>query len=892
MDAILLANSGAALLLDGASRYYLHLREIDSTVKRASFESPFFLDKTETLRLLNDVTIEEATEQLKQLYNREEALDLFLILLDGDLSRETRQGAAVALKDALRDDRVTFSLKSILYSRPIPGSVDFTEAEVISEKCDADSVSRLLEAISSRQDVIARAHQGWAMIPRDLFADAIDQTSAEILAMDSGLFVNLVECLVRGNVDRFRFQALDTLSSIKGFREIVNTWCRNVASGSVEKIGLPIMQDLDPQDSIFARKKHPPQRLSLDRGYVLDRVNRQKQAIVSALRHRNFKRALKFTDDLIVYHAQSGGDQFACKSLCDLATQAKNLKLFDWQLNLTTLAIQQYSADGWAWAQHGDAYATNRRFGEALKAYAQAANFGQGQIANRGRAVVLKLMGRLPEALRAYDEIVRDFPSDLVARHGRAEVLKAMNRLPEALATYDEIIQEDVTVVPALNGRADVLKEMNRLPEALAAYDEIIQNYPTEVIPRAGRAEVLKAMNRLPESLAAYDEVIRDFPTEAIPRNGRAEVLKAMNRLPEALAAYDEIIRSDLTNVEALDGRAGVLKEMNRLPEALASYDEIIQNYPTEVIARAGRAEVLKAMNRLPEALAAYDEVIRDFPTAMIPRCGRAEVLKAMNRLSEALAAYDETIRNYPTAVVPQSGRAELLKTMNRLPEALTTYDEIIHNYPTEVIPRNGRAGVLKAMGNLNKALEAYSSNLRDFPNNPYANIGRAAILVAMGAFEDALATLQPTQPVSRSDWVATHVRGMALLALGKVDEALEIFGRGSREAPLAERDYFRSALALVRIRKGEPELAEQVLEHVTDPQFVGTANILRLHALSLVGNTVRAIEVDRKIDVTQCPGCIELTEELRRRYIKRLGPRHSDEWVIQSEAQCLLMVA
>ena len=66
-------------------------------------------------------------------------------------------------------------------------------------------------------------------------------------------------------------------------------------------------------------------------------------------------------------------------------------------------------------------------------------------LARNGKAGVLKALGRLDEALEAYDATLREFPQDVVVRNGKAEVLKALGRLDEALGAYGATVREFAT---------------------------------------------------------------------------------------------------------------------------------------------------------------------------------------------------------------------------------------------------------------------------------------------------------------------------------------------------------------------------------------------------------------------------------------------------------------
>ena len=336
-----------------------------------------------------------------------------------------------------------------------------------------------------------------------------------------------------------------------------------------------------------------------------------------------------------------------------------------------------------------------------------------------------------------------------------------------------------------------------------------------------------------------------------------------------------------------------MLKTFNRLDEALAAYDAIIEEHPEDIVARSGRAEVLKKLNRLDEALAAYDAVIEAHPESVFAKNGRAEVLKALNRLDEALAAYDAIIEKHPEDIVAKSGRAEVLKTLNRLDEALAAYDAIIEKHPEDIVAKNGRAEVLKALNRLDEALAAYDAIIEKHPENIVAKNGRACILVAIGSWNQALAMLPSQQPITEQEWIGYHIRGVALLRLGQIEDAIKLFEEGIKYNPRpAHKDYFRTALALARIKKLDYSDARNLIADIDARSLEVSANVIRLHVYGRLGDIELADAAYKAIPANSPIVCQELLGELQSRYLRKEAPKYSDEWIIESEIECLLMAA
>jgi len=151
--------------------------------------------------------------------------------------------------------------------------------------------------------------------------------------------------------------------------------------------------------------------------------------------------------------------------------------------------------------------------------------------------------------------------------------------------------------------------------------------------------------------------------------------------------------------------------------------------------------------------------------------------------------------------------------------------------------------------------------------------------------YEEALQGLPHENPVTRQDWIGYHLRGMILLRTGKVDEAVRIFERGTREDPIpSSKEYFRSALALAYLRQRDFAKTLRVLDDVTAPLLQPQANVLRFHAYGASNDAERAAASYEKLRDKPWPIPDDLVDELHRKNILKLEPRHDDEWVLDKE--------
>ena len=152
------------------------------------------------------------------------------------------------------------------------------------------------------------------------------------------------------------------------------------------------------------------------------------------------------------------------------------------------------------------------------------------------------------------------------------------NRFPEALAAWDEIMRHfestkslliDDTVASILAKKGEMLARMNLGDEALTVWEGVIHRFGPK------RMESPQLQNAV--SLASL---------------GRGMVLTKSNRLQEAAAVYDEMLSFESADTKlesiapialALLAKGGVLVRLKRSDAALTVWNDLIRRFATSV---------------------------------------------------------------------------------------------------------------------------------------------------------------------------------------------------------------------------------------------------------------------------------------------------------------------
>jgi tetratricopeptide (TPR) repeat protein len=453
MNAVVSGHAGVALLLEGQKLSSLHADRPGQVFPRSTYDVPFLLGEAKDLEFLEAADLVAVSHRLDLATNKVDALHLALILLDGTLSAETRSTAAEELEELLQAEDVRIFVERILHAQPLPRGVDLAGA-LVSCSGATSSALELLAGLEALQGTITEVYVAWEQVPSDLFEEKDDKAYVQSIAVREGFFHDLVALrMVAGSIDAFQVKALlnSSYRAIRNHRDILRAWLvplrldRSPRHRYLDHTGANDPEMTADASPSLREGTHLPNRGA----HLLKRVERQKAAIVNAMKQRRLDRVREYVEDLIGFQLENGDPVYACMSLCDLAMKAKGQGLHKLQLELTFRAVKLKNNDGWSWTQHGDALLRNGQLAKALEAYNQALLYTKDVEAKAGRAEVLKAQNRLDEALSAYELVIAEFPENAAARNGRVEVLKAQNRLDEALSVYERLVEREIDLLLA-----------------------------------------------------------------------------------------------------------------------------------------------------------------------------------------------------------------------------------------------------------------------------------------------------------------------------------------------------------------------------------------------------------------------------------------------------------
>ncbi|MGY3482182.1 tetratricopeptide (TPR) repeat protein [Bradyrhizobium sp. USDA 4011] len=249
------------------------------------------------------------------------------------------------------------------------------------------------------------------------------------------------------------------------------------------------------------------------------------------------------------------------------AETLRDMGRYDEALLEYTRLTQEFPTDEVLWCGLASVHLDMGNFDKAIQNFGKALN-REDSVARSGRATTYKQAGQFDQALRLYDQLLREFPNDIVVLCGRAEVFRVKGDLPSALSSYELAIERNPFSPEPVRGKFEVLREKGELVAAEQLLNSARVQFPHDPGLASLHAELLESKAAWHLALSAHEDVLKNFPRSVGARLGRARVLNRLGRLTDALTVYGALLAEQPYLTAATLGRASTLIEMGNLASA------------------------------------------------------------------------------------------------------------------------------------------------------------------------------------------------------------------------------------------------------------------------------------------------------------------------------------
>jgi CheY-like chemotaxis protein len=224
MNAVISGRAGVAVLLQDDQLFSLELDKPGELIPRRPDEYHLLIGEGTDLEFLEEVDPTAAWQRLEHAVCREEALDVSVLLLDGELTEAIRTQAAADLEECLAAPGAIDSLEAVLYAAPLPATADLPGALRCAQN-QVQSVLPFLRRLEAQQPAIRLTRHAWEALPESLFAGADERRDALTMCLRAGLFRDVARALAESRSPGSHvMQVLDTRPGLDRFRKALTRW--------------------------------------------------------------------------------------------------------------------------------------------------------------------------------------------------------------------------------------------------------------------------------------------------------------------------------------------------------------------------------------------------------------------------------------------------------------------------------------------------------------------------------------------------------------------------------------------------------------------------------------------------------------------------------------------
>ncbi|MCF6103122.1 tetratricopeptide repeat protein [Mesorhizobium muleiense] len=614
------------------------------------------------LELIQVVDERNAQEFAFLRYHSALAIRLFFQLYDPDETEQDRRDVAGDLESLLKETCLVERIEDRLLAYPYP--VEIAGSEITTAVRSFVSLKALVQRLCDMQAAVQKVRDCFELVEPSIFDERCPRARFNEVAIDRGCFKNFVISVSQNEDSNLAiFQALKALSGVPGARQVVTTWASGFAT--YRKAKRPIVQETDiDQMEVFREPDHG----------AYDNVLAQQRAVVERLKSGDLDAAKRFTFELVKSQLdRDEGASYAAMSLCRLSRAAKQLELWDLQLEWSQWASELCPSDPFTHGNVADALIDVGRMVEASSALDRAAEAGDPLYAATGRAKILREAGKLAEAKTAYENAYHNYRDNREAVHaliGSATVAREMGLLELSLQEFDSALERFPDEPFLYAGKASTLMELGDWQGVISTLDQLRSIQPDDPSTLVVKANALKVSGRLEFAIDEFQTLVKRFPYFPQPRYGLIDSLRIAGRLDDANSQIGEAKAKFPRNTSFIALAADLKREMGKAIEAQLEVSEALRFNPRDLRLITAQVRIHLASHRFREALALIDQAVVDNPSIFSLRVERADLLKRLGHVEPALQAYEEVLHEQPNYLNAVNAKAALLIHLGRFDEA------------------------------------------------------------------------------------------------------------------------------------------------------------------------------------------------------------------------------
>jgi tetratricopeptide (TPR) repeat protein len=838
MEAYISGTAGMAAIIKGANAELYQVDKADSIAMKSEVAHRILSSNNDVV-FLGNTDKANVLKKLNSETNKTQSLMVFLTILDSAVEKESRNALALHLEDVFLKDIKSYNyVCNVMFARPLPdNSIKFIPGDTIPEN---SKVFCLLNSLFLCQPKIKEYSNIFMSICKNRGLNSNQSSYVEGLLVNEEFFYRISSQQADINfLNKVHFLLISKLKNTDivdyiHFSSCIKTEFKPLVNSKVTvTVDHTIYQNKEDiyHEDIYHEDVHQDKVKKHSNIEAYRRVQRELASIKTQLREEAIPTAKRMADELISHQIQDGNNEYAAQSLCQLSEYAKNLNLFEiqleWALRATEVAPLDY-----------------RTFGHAADAYLNLEN-------------ILDAESAFKLCINSHGD------SRVYGLTGLSRIERSRYNLATALDYIEDAIREcGNDHVPYLI-KAELLRDQHKYTESEEVYDFVCRNYPEFVIPQCGKAAVLAEQKKFEEAEAMYKLALKNYPEIDDKRyilTGLGFLIARLGRFQESHKFLDESISlATFEDIVPAISKAKVLQMEGRFKDSETLLMSLLN----------GRAQFVDVVEQL------------------------LELYLQTNELKKAQSLYDSAttkIREFDSIQIRYS---QLLRKQNKFKDALVVIDKIRAMKPRHTIAMNERAAIFKIQGRYNKARQQYREILNINRFDRRASFGLQAINHIFKKainIDSVIATANTLAPKTIEDYQTIGNIGLLKLATGDVKEGKKLLLKSYNCEFKSLKIRFNTGLSLASLMLRQTNAA---LKPIKKPLST-VASIQRTLVYCVQGKKDRVEGDLRQLSsVTTPPFANRIIEMINKKYLSAANDESiTQDDIFQEQLKNMLIAA
>ncbi len=316
--------------------------------------------------------------------------------------------------------------------------------------------------------------------------------------------------------------------------------------------------------------------------------------------------------------------------------------------------------------------------------------------------------GRLSEAARLYEHLLKDNPKDASVSNFLGTVRLQTGDFSSAVKNFENAVENDPSedfyrqnLAAAYNSLGGTLLSKKDEKGAMEAFEKAVSANPEYVEAYNNLGCLQKSAGRVAEAVESFQKAVSIAPDSEKVLNNLGNALDAAARIDEAIDAYRKAVAIAPGYARAHFNLAVTLASVGRIDEAEESYERCIKANPKFHEAYNNLGNICKEREDYDSAVAHYRRAVEARPEYAEAHCNLGIALHALENYEQAAEAFLKAVEIHPDYDEAHYCLGLAMQKLGDTEDALFAYQRAV-----EINPHHYKAWY--SLGNVYVSVEAH----------------------------------------------------------------------------------------------------------------------------------------------------------------------------------------